>query len=315
MSESITPHVLVVGTGAIGSLYGGMLYRAGANLAVVCRSAYEVMSRQGFQVASIWGDMQILPDQVMTHAAAYHGHADYLLVCLKVLPEIDVPELIAPAVQPGTAIVLIQNGIDIERPIAAAFPDNEIISGLAFVCCNRLEPARFHHLDYGRLTLGSYPGGVSDACRRLAELFRSVGVDCPLSEDIVQARWNKLVWNAPFNPLSVVAGGVTTRQLLDDPQTACLVRAVMNEVCSLAAAAGHPLPDDATDQMLALTEKMQPYKTSMLLDYEAGRPLEVEAILGNAVRLADQLDVAVPRLHTLYALLRQLNSGLGIGPT
>ncbi len=172
---------------------------------------------------------------------------------------------------------------------------------------SRTQPGLITHYDYGKLTMGRYPGGVSETAAALARLFESVGVPCVVTDDVVTATWQKLVWNAPFNPISVLAGGADTLTLLGHPETALLVRAVMEEVCRTAAALGHPLPVSVIDQNLEGTRAMVPYKTSMLLDFEAGRPMEVEAILGNAVRAARRAGVPVPRMETLYALLQLID--------
>jgi len=237
--------------------------------------------------------------------SSHGGPADLILVTTKVLPEIDVVELIRPAVRPGVAICLLQNGVDIELPVVRAFPDNLLISGLAFTCINRDGPGRIRHLDYGRLTLGVYPEGTDPIVAQLAELFDAVQVPVKISETVVRDRWVKLIWNAPFNPMSVLGGGVTTRDIMESTEGAGLARAVMEEVRSVAASRGFEISKDVIAKNLDATRRMTPYKTSMCLDYEAGRRLEVDAILGNAVRAARSARpaVAVPRLEALYALL------------
>ena len=301
------PTVLIMGAGAVGSLYGGMLQRAGARVSALCRSDYELARTKGLKVKSIWGDLLFRPDQVYRLAAEVSTPPDYLVVAYKVLPEIDRAELIRGAVGTQSTIVLLQNGVEIEAPVAAAYPANEIISALAFVCCNRIGSGECHHLDYGRLSIGVYPRGISDKVRLLQALFERVGVPVVLHEDIVTARWEKLVWNAPFNPISVLGGGVTTTEILASPAAMSLVEAVMREVCAIAAAAGPPLPETVIRDMLEDTHKMKSYKTSMLLDWEAGRSMEVEAILGNAVRAAARTGVAAPHLRSLFALLSLLD--------
>uniref|UniRef100_A0A832A2B2 2-dehydropantoate 2-reductase n=1 Tax=Desulfacinum infernum TaxID=35837 RepID=A0A832A2B2_9BACT len=298
--------VLVVGTGAIGGYYGGRLAQAGARVSVVARSDYEVVAEEGIRIESPAGDFHFRPHRVVQTAAAFGGFPDVLLVGLKVLKEIRTADLIRDAVGPTTAVLLIQNGVDIEGPVADAFPKNEILSGLAFICVHRTAPGKVLHQDYGRLVLGRYPGGPSETAQRLAEMFRRAGVPCEVTEDVVTARWQKLVWNAPFNPMSVLCGGASTQDMLGHEETTRLVRAVMEEVCAVAAATGHPLPTDVVDRMIADTRTMTPYKTSMLLDFEAGRPMEVEAIVGNAVRIARSHHVPVPHMETLYALMSGL---------
>ncbi len=301
--------ILVVGAGAVGGYYGGRLAQAGARVSVVARSDYEVVKNGGIHIESPAGDFHFRPHGVFRSAAAFGGFPDVILVGLKVLEHIRTADLIRDAVGPKTAILLIQNGVDIEPPVAEAFPNNEVLSGLAFICVHRTAPGKVLHQDYGRIVLGRYPGGPSETARRLAEMFRRAGVPCEVTEDVITARWQKLVWNAPFNPISVLCGGASTQDMLGREETTRLVRAVMEEVCAVAAATGHPLPDDVVDRMIADTRKMTPYKTSMLLDFEAGRPMEVEAIVGNAIRIARRLGVPVPHLETLYALLIGLKGG------
>lgn len=126
-------------------------------------------------------------------------------------------------------------------------------------------------------------------------------------DDIVTSRWIKCVWNAPFNPLSVLSGGLATQDILQTQEV--FVRDIMREVCTIAAACGHLLPNDVVDTNITNTYNMPSYKTSMLLDFEQGHPMETEVILGNAVRAAEREKVECPNLKALYALmkLRELN--------
>lgn len=298
------PRILVVGSGAIGAFYGGKLAQAGARVSVVSRSDFDLASKEGFHITSVLGDFRFVPEKVVRHAGEYGQAPEFVLVCTKVIPEADTVELIRPVVGPETVIVLIQNGIEIERPVADAFPENELISCLAFIAVSRIGPARIRHQAYGRLTLGRYPGGSSENAEKLAQMLESGSVPCELTSDVVKARWKKLVWNAPFNPMSVLGGGIDTHVMLERPESARMIREVMKEVCLVAKATGHELESSIIEQNINGTLAMaEPYKTSMLLDFEARRPLEVEAILGNAVRAARREGVSVPRLESLYALL------------
>jgi 2-dehydropantoate 2-reductase len=298
--------ILVIGTGAIGGFYGAKLAQAGARVSVVARSDYERVRAEGIEVLSDGGDFRFIPEKVLRRAQDFGQTPDFIIVATKVVPGAETPVLLRGVVGPGATVVLIQNGIDIEEPVQRAFPETELLSGLAFIAASRIGPGRILHLDYGRLTLGRYPSGVSNKAVLLRDLLESVGVPCVVTTDVVTARWQKLVWNAPFNPISVLAGGVDTKTILDSEDSTRLARSVMEEVCRLAAAAGHPLPDDVIEQNIQGTRVMKPYKTSMLLDFENGRPMEVEAIVGNAVRKAHSLDVPIPRMETLYALLKLL---------
>ena len=303
---------LIVGTGAVGGFYGALLARAGAEVAVVSRSDYETVRRDGIHVRSPLGEWTFRPAAVYRNAAEVASPPDYAILCTKVLPHIDRPALIRDAVGPDTAIVLIQNGVEIEDEIVEAFPDHELISGLAFVCVSRTAPGQVWHQAYGNLMFGDYPAGVSPRVESLCAAFDRAGVRARAAADIVAARWRKCVWNAPFNPLSVLSGGLYTSDILQSQEA--FVRTLMGEVCAIAATTGHPLPEDVIDRNIEDTRRMPPYKTSMLLDFEAGRPMETEAILGNAVRAARREGVPVPHLESVYALMqlrqRQLDKRL-----
>ncbi len=300
--------VLVVGTGAIGGFYGAMLARAGADVSVVCRSDYEKVSSDGIEVISAFGNHQFRPRQVLNSCAQCAKNPDYILVTLKVLPEIEPAALIHDAVGPSTTIVLLQNGVDVEQSVASAFPENKIVSALAFVCVVRPAPAVVHHQDYGPVILGDFPAGISDETRTLGELFQKAGVPVTLTEHVQIARWVKLIWNAPFNNISVLSGGCDTRQIMDSTELSDLARCVMEEVHAIATAIGYPLPEGIIEKNLMETRKMTAYRPSMLQDYQAGRPLEVEAILGNALRRARGLNVPVPCMETMYALMLQMDT-------
>jgi len=295
--------VLVIGAGAIGGFYGSLLAKAGAEVAVVCRSDYEHVRQRGFAINSeVLGIWHFKPSQVLKNACDYKGIADYVLLCTKVIPSLDRAALLHPAVSERTTIVFIQNGVEIEQELQDAFPDNEVISALAFICCNRTNPGEINHLAYGRLALGNLPGGISGNAATLCELFNRAGMECNASANIMTDRWKKCVWNAPFNPLSVLSGGLLTLDILQAQEP--LVRSIMQEICDIAAACGHSLPADIIDYNIDSTYAMPPYKTSMLSDFQNGQPLETDAILGNAVRAANRTGVPCPHLETVYALMR-----------
>ena len=309
-SQGEAPQVLVVGTGAIGGYYGAQLAKAGAIVATTHRSDFAVVRESGIRIDSISGSYHFKPAQVLRQVADFGAFPDYILVGLKMLEEISTAEIIRPAVGPKTTILLLQNGVEMEGRIAEAFPNNELLSGLAFICVSRIAPGHIHHTCYGHLTIGRFPSGISPAAKQLAQLFEASGTACPVTETIASDRWKKLVWNAAFNPISVLSQ-TTTQEILAHPETAQLVRHVMEEVCQVASSAGYPLADNVIQKNLNATQRMKPYKTSMLLDYLAGRPMEVEAILGNAIRTAERNHIAVPNMKTLYAVLSLLAKQMG----
>lgn len=305
--KSDRPAVLVVGAGAIGALYGSVLARQGARVSVVCRSDHDAVARSGFTIRSkTLGDHVFRPERVVKSVADYGPGADYLILATKVIERMDRVALIRPAVGTRTAVVLIQNGVDIEPEIEQAFPQNEILSCLAFVGVSRVARGQIWHQSYGHLVLGKYPCGASPAAQRLAGLWEAGGIACNVTDDVVTARWLKTVWNAVFNPLSIQGGGLTTEQMLSGEEAESFVRASMEEVCRVAGAIGHPLPPETVENNIAPTRLMPPYLTSMAIDYEHGRPIEIEAILGNVVRAARRAGVAIPRLEALYAITKMV---------
>lgn len=300
-------NILIVGAGAVGALFGSALARQGARVSVVCRSDYDAVSRDGYDIHSpVFGDHRFRPERVYREVAECREPPDYVVLTSKVLENVDRAALIRPAVGPRTVIVLIQNGIDIEAPIAAAFPENELLSSLAFVAVGRSAPGRVNHLSLGSLILGRYPAGVTPATQALAEAFEAGKVPCKLTENVVGARWQKAVWNAVFNPISILGGVLDTDAMLRTDAEAAFVRRAMQEVCDVAQAAGHPQSPNVVEQMIAATKAMPAYKTSMALDYENGRPMEIEAIIGNTVRAGRKVGVATPNLDAIYALAKMV---------
>lgn len=296
--------VLVLGAGAIGAFYGGVLARAGCEVSVFARSDYDAVAAHGFRIESTLGDLSFRPALTLRTPAEYAGAADYLLVALKLVPGVDRVALIRPAIGPNSVVVLVQNGVDIEDEVARAFPGNELLSGVAYAAASREGPGRIrHHSAFTRLVLGRYPRGAGEAAERLAALLRAGGASVQVAEDIVGARWQKAAWNTVFNPISALGGALGTRDILGSETTTRFVREATEEVCALARAAGHPLAEDTAAKQIAGTLRLPNYVSSMGQDLIAGRPMETEALLGNAVRAARRLGVAVPKLDALYALL------------
>ncbi|MBW4935254.1 ketopantoate reductase family protein [Marinobacter sp. F4206] len=298
------PSILIVGAGAIGSFYGAILKRAGCPVSTVLRSEYDLVKARGIRISSPLGDLSYQPDHVYRDGDTPETPPDYLILCVKVLPGLDRAELVRPWMGPNTRLVLIENGLDIERELAEAFPDNPIISCLAFIAASRTEPGVVEHKAYGKLVMGRYPEGVDEHCQNLAERFIEGGIKVDLTEAVVGERWRKCLWNTPFNPLSVIANGADTRTILDTEGGEALIRAMIAEVMAVAAAEGYPMDESLIDQNIEGTRKMPPYKNSMALDYLNDRPIERDAVLGNVVAIAERHGIAVPHLNTVLVTLK-----------
>ncbi len=297
-------NALLIGTGAVGSFYGSRLASAGVEVSVVARSDYDHVKAHGITVRSDTGlgDWHFQPAAVVRSASELAGKPDYVLLCIKVVAGADRRALLRDALGPDTAIVLVSNGVEIEDEIHTAFPDHELISGVASIAVTRTAPGQIWHQAHGGLALGDYPRGLSDRTRALAAAFERSGIACVAAEEIVTARWQKCVWNAVFNPLSVLSGGLPANIILGAQEP--FIHAAMDEICRIAGAVGHPLPADTADTFIALTHRLPPYKTSMWVDFENRRPMETEAILGNAVRAGRRARVDIPLLESIFALMK-----------
>ncbi|HEY5637557.1 MAG TPA: 2-dehydropantoate 2-reductase [Burkholderiales bacterium] len=301
--------VLVLGAGALGAFYGGVLARAGCAVEVVARSDYDAVAANGYRIDSTLGDLSFRPARVLRAAQAATPGADFVVVGLKLVPGADRVALLRPVLGPASVIVLVQNGIGIEDEVAGAFPSHEIVSGVAYAAASRLAPGHVrHHSKFTRLILGRYPAGEGDGASRFAALLKAGGASVQVSEDIVGARWQKCAWNTVFNPISALGGGLGTSDMLSGEAQVAFARAAIEEVCAVAAADGHPLPADTAATQIQGTLKLPNYVSSMGQDALAGRPMETEALLGNVVRLARRLSVPVPRLEALYAMLKMMEA-------
>lgn len=302
--------ILLIGAGALGVFFTSKLAQAGTETAIVARGDYETARAHGYEINDKGTVSRFQPDYVIRSAAECPFTPDYILIAAKVLPEIDPGELTAGVpLNPSTAIVLIQNGIGIEGKFARLFPKQEILSATAYLCASRPESGKVLNTGPGRLEMGCYPAGPPGAAaQRLAQLFIAGGAPCRLLDNVQTARWRKLLWNVPFNPVSVLAGGADTGRLCDGAELEKLCRDLMDEVIAAAASEGIEILPEEADNMLAYTRSLKPYHSSMLQDYLAGRPLEVEAILGNPLRIAREHGVTVPKMEACYALLKSIDA-------
>ena len=298
------PNILIIGAGAIGSFYGAILKQAGCSVSVVLRSEYETVRTRGIRISSPLGDLSYTPDAVYREGDTLPQAPDYLILCVKVLPGVDRAALVRPWIGPATCLVLIENGIDIERELADAYPKNPLISCLAFIASSRTGPGEIDHQAYGKLVMGRFPDGLDDHSHNLAALFREGGINVDLAEQVIAERWRKCLWNTPFNPLSVLANGADTLTILDTEGGEALIRTLMAEVIAVAAADGFTMEPELIDKNIKGTRNMPPYKNSMALDYLNGQPIELDAVLGNVVAIANRHQVPVPHLETILTALR-----------
>lgn len=312
----------IVGTGAVGGYYGACLQRGGAEVHFLLRSDYNHVAQHGLVVESVAGDFTLSQVQAH-HSTATMPAIDVVVIALKTTQNGLLPELLTPILGPETAILTLQNGFGIEDELAAwtgtAQTDRAIFGGLCVICSNKVGPGTIRHIDYGNVLLGQYrrdrqPTEISPQLEAIGQDFQAGQVAVELVNDLRLARWRKLVWNIPFNGLSVVMNATTT-DMMADPNIRQLAEQLMVEVLEAAQRDGEllspgqdrHLPRELVAHMLAHTEHMAPYRTSMKIDFDEGRPLEVEAIYGNPMRAAQAAGAAVPNIEMLYHQLKALD--------
>lgn len=299
--------VAIVGAGALGLYYGALLQKSGIETHFLLRRDYEAIVNNGLRVYSLNGDFH-LPNLNAWRTPAEIGAVDLVIVGLKTFANSSYQELIAPLLKNNTRILTLQNGLGNEEALADLFGAERIMGGVAFLCSNRGEPGTVHHLGAGRIVLGEFVRGDGERLEQLAGMFCRSGVDCKTSGDLKRARWEKLVWNIPFNGLSALLLQ-SVDSLLAVSATRKLVREIMLEVITAANGQGlsADIPEKFADSMLEFTDNMGEYRPSMQIDREEGRALEIGSIFRVPLKFAAEKGVTMPRVEMLATLLEQAN--------
>ncbi|PWA01734.1 hypothetical protein BB558_002156 [Smittium angustum] len=286
MSDKLS--FLVFGAGAVGSVYGWRIQVGGGNVSVVCRSNYEAVKKNGFTINSeIFGSHTFIPNNVYSSAketVANGQEYDYILVCTKALPNIEDPTILLKQIIKSnkTTIVLVQNGIGIEEPYIKAVLEKD--------------------KEYKRR--GEFALNTFD------KILLSGKVESIVEKHLQRSRWFKLIWNASFNPISVISGQYSANDLLSNPGTRDLIKKTMYEVIKIGEAiTGGPLHDEISGANIPdyYIDRIEIRNTivvpSMLQDYMNKKPMEYEVILKTPIEKAKVLGIQVPILETLYSLL------------
>jgi len=296
----------VIGTGALGGFYGGMLAKAGQEVHFLFRSDFEYVQKHGLRVDSILGDFH-LPQVNAYKIPADMPQCDVILVCLKTTGNHHLPDILRPIVHPGSVVILLQNGLGLEEDLANQLPDVMFAGGLAFICSNKIGPGHIHHLDYGKLNIASFNVADQAVISQVVADFQQSGIHADLLPDLRFARWQKLVWNIPFNGMTVVLN-TTTDRLMANESTRELSKELMLEVIRGANACGVQLKESLAQQMIDMTIKMKPYAPSMKLDYDHRRPMEIEYIYSKPIETARKAKFEMHKISMLEKQLRFIQS-------
>lgn len=296
--------IAIIGSGALGLYYGAMLQRSGQQVHYLLRRDFQAIHDHGLHVTSPAGDFH-LPQVNGYTTVSEMPQVDLVIVGLKTFANDQLESLIAPLLHSTSAILTLQNGLGNEERLAQLFGAQRVLGGVAFLCSNRGEPGYVHHLSQGMIRLGEFSNSLSARAEQIATMFTQAGVHCEAVADLKKIRWEKLVWNIPFNGLCALTDH-TTDLLLNHPPTRQLVKSLMLEVITGANAQGLSSPIDAekfSQQLIAMTEPMNDYRPSMMIDRQQGRPLELEAIYAIPLDHASQHGVSMPQIAMLHSLL------------
>ncbi|HET8607620.1 MAG TPA: 2-dehydropantoate 2-reductase [Gaiellaceae bacterium] len=311
----------VVGAGAIGAYVGAALVRGGSDVVLIARGAQlEALRERGVRVLSPRGDFEAHPEATDDLAAV--AGADVVFVGLKAysLPEL-APRL-AEHLSPGAAVVPGQNGVPwwffqsfrgplagttIERvdpggAVTRAIAPERVVGCVPYPATELVEPGVVRHIEGTRFAIGEPDGSQSERCAAISAAFAAGGLRCPVEDEIREQLWLKLIGNVAFNPLTALTGA-TLGGIGLVPEAVALARAVMEECAAVGAALGIELPV-SLDRRLEAGIAVGDHRTSMLQDLEAGKPLELDALTGAVIEIADRLEVSVPQTRALDAAIR-----------
>ena len=316
--------IVIAGAGAIGGYIGARLAKAGGDVVLFARGSHlQAMQDRGLRVVSPDGDFEVRPE--VTGDLNTIGRADVIFLGVKAHSLTTLAPQLRPLLGPDTVVVSTQNGIpwwyfqgyggeleglhldrvDPGGVIAAAIEPRRVVGSLAYFSTDIAEPGVIHHTEGNRISFGEPDGTRTERTKRIAEALIAAGFRCPVTTRFRHEIWVKLLGNVAFNPISALTGG-TLEELARHPDVSAVVRQLMAETEAVAGRLGIELPI-SIDQRMAGAEKVGAHKTSMLQDFEAGRPMELEAIVGAVVELGERLGVAMPATRTVYACAKMLD--------
>ncbi len=314
---------LIAGAGAIGAYMGACMARAGQDVTLFARGPHlRAMQDHGVRVKSVDGDFEAHPK--IAGNLEDVGPVDVVFLGVKAHGLTQLAPQLKAILGPDTSVVGTQNGIPwwffqgwggehqgmhLERvdpggTIAAAIEPRRVLGSIVYFATDIVEPGVVRHTEGNRISLGEPDGTRSDRSRQIAEALIAAGLRCPVTTRIRQEIWVKILGNVAFNPISALTGA-TLAKMARDPDVNALVRRIMEETIAVGAKLGLEVPI-TIDQRIAGAEKVGEHKTSMLQDLEAGRPIELEAVVGAVVELGDRLNVPMPHTRAVYACTKLL---------
>jgi len=297
--------IAIVGSGAIGSYYGAKLAYGGCDVHFLMRGDLSEVRNNGLSVRG-QGENFRVANVNCYNSTTEIGASDLVLIAVKATSNANLVDLIPPLLHERTMLLTLQNGLGNEEFLAKNFGADRVLGGLCFICLSRISRTEVERYDYGHIMIGEYGRKPQLRTHDVAVEFKRGGIQCNVVENLALERWRKLVWNIPFNGLSILAGGIDTAAILHDEGLRRTTLDLMDEVIDAANKCGYPLEHSAAHEQMKRTETMGAYKPSTLLDWETGRPLEIEGIWGEPLRRATAAGAKMPRLEIVYTLLKSL---------
>jgi len=279
----------IIGTGAVGGYYGALLASNGFDVHFLMNTDFEHVAKHGLWVESKNGDINLTTVNAYNNAKDMPS-CDLVIVALKTTHNYLLKDMLPALVKPDGVVVVLQNGLGVEADVSEILPAATVVGGLCFLCSNKVGPGHIRHLDYGSVRIGEHsgddrPAGITEKLKCVADIFGRASIPVHMTDNLPLARWEKLVWNMPFNGLSVILDA-DTRQLIDFPPSFNLLRDIMAEVINGACHCGMEIDSQFADLMLTATKQMVAYNPSMKLDFDAGRPLEINKIYKRPIHAA-----------------------------
>ncbi|PPE67212.1 ketopantoate reductase family protein [Caldimonas caldifontis] len=291
----------VMGAGAVGCYYGGMLAREGHEVVLIGRAAHvDAVRREGLRLQAQTFDERV-PVGASTEAAAAAG-ADVVLCCVKSPDTEDAARALQPHLAPGALVLSLQNGVDNAERLRAVLAQ-EVLPAVVYVATEMAGPGHVRHHGRGELVIG--PSARSAA---LADVFGAAGVPVQVSDNVAGALWAKLILNCAYNALSAIA-----RQpygpLVQGVGVAAVMRDVVDEGLAVARAEGVTLPGDMHEAVRGLAGTMPAQLSSTAQDLLRGKPTEIDHLNGLVVRRGEARGVATPVNRALWALVKLIEAG------
>lgn len=312
ISASVSsPRIAIIGAGALGSYYGARLALTGLPVRFLMRSDLSAVRAHGLTLREKDATRRLEHVEAFATTAEI-GEVDLVLITLKTTANAALAALLPPLIGANTIVVTLQNGLGNEELVASIVGEHRVLGGLCYIGVTREAPGEIvgYHTP-GKMTLGEFQRPGSERLRRVAGMFETAGVTTRMVDHLAEARWQKLIWNVPFNGLAIAGGGVSTDRILGTPELASQVRPLMDEVAAAARHFGYRISEEFIQSQIAVTPGMGAYRPSSLVDFQAGHDVEVESIWGEPLRRAMAAGVMLPRLEKLYAELKRLTASSG----